>query len=296
MPIELTWKHNDRLSAIHLAYCSTCFSEKAYFRLPECRIQASLLGGAVKSLVVPASRAWELLFQLGPDSGTNDDLANRLCVRCLRVEERTEPVIGRLRSALREAELAMANEYPDFAEETKLRQRPLQEQWEAFGPGLLHQIGKLMNNSLLVEKAEICLVPPVSGGFGWAHLQTNRCHVEAVLINQDRELAEVIRLAWLLSQLDFERPQFSDKINSFRLRRVAGLAMLPAVLAAAEILGLAVLNTESILRGLVLWRMESPGSKALALAEVLMAWWETVCTAQANWTVALTGLDRLAAD
>jgi len=74
------------------------------------------------------------------------------------------------------------------------------------------------------------------------------------------------------------------------------LAMLPAVLAAAEILGLAVLNTESILRGLVLWRMESPGSKALALAEVLMAWWETVCTAQANWTVALTGLDRLAAD
>lgn len=296
MPIQLSWKPNGALAAIHLAYCATHHSSDTIFRNPENRAKTLLLGGALRSLVMPEMRVWELLFQLCPGSSGNDDLAQRLCIRTLRAEDRTEPMISGLRSALREAELAFSSEYPDYSAEIMLRQRPLQEQWEAYGPGLLHSIGNLLGESLIVENAEICLVPPVSGGFGWAHLHTNRCHVEAVLANADSELTEVLRMAWLLGQLDFERPQFSDHINAFRLRRVAGLAMLPPVLAAAEHLGLIKMSVETLHRAIELWRIESPGYKAIALAEVLMIWWETVCTAQTSWAVALTGLDRMAAE
>jgi len=296
MPIQLAWKPIKKLAAVHLAYCAATHDLLTVFRMPENRSRVVLLGVLVKELVMPEDRVWELIFQLSPDCPGNDDLAQRLCVRCLRSEERSGTIVSRISSSLREAELAFSSEYPDYAHEILLRQRPLQEQWEAFGPGLLHQIGNLLGEGLLVQNADVCLVPPVSGGFGWAHLHTNRCHIEAVLTNPDAELTEVLRLAWLVSQLDFERPQFSDRINAFHLRRVAGLAMLPPVLVAAEHLGLSRLTTETLHRAIELWRLQPAGPKALAMAEVLMVWWETARLSQADWALALTGLDRMLAD
>ncbi len=293
MPIQLTWKPQAKLAAMHLAYCASHFEQLTRFRQEENRSKAELLGVTASDLMVPRDRFWELLFQLAPDSSTNDDLAQRLCVRCLRSEERSERVLSTLRSGLREAELAFAAEFPNYAAEIELRQRPIQEQWEAYGPGLLNQVAYLLNEGLLVENAEVCLVPPFSGGMGWAHLHTNRCHLEALLTNADPELTEVLRLAWLVSQLDFERPQFSDRINAFNLRRVAGLAMLPPVLMAAQELGLSSLSSETLHRAIELWRLELPGNKSQALAEVLVVWWETVRSGQTDWPLALTGLDRM---
>lgn len=296
MAIELAWNLRPRLAALHLAYCATHHGNFTSFHHEDSHKRLSLLGGIGLDLAIPDERFWDLIFQLSPDCSTNDDLGHRLCIRSLRSEERSEAVLSRLRSGLREAELAFASEFPNFASEMELRQRPLQQQWEAYGPGLLYQISQFLEGAALVEKAEVCLVPPVSGGMGWAHLRTNRCHLEALLTNVDPEITEVLRLAWLLSQLDFERPLFSDRINAFHLRRVAGLAMLPATLAAAEQLGLCRFSLETISRAVELWRLEMPGNRGRALAEVLIAWWETVRASQADWPLALTGLDRMISD
>lgn len=293
MPIQLTWKPSTTLAAMHLAYCASHFADSTVFRDPKNQSRVVLLGGAIKELVLPLSRVWGLIFQLSPDSHTLDDLAGRLSLRCLRAEERSEALLSRLRSSLREAELAFASEHPEYVAEMSLRQRPMQEQWEAYGPGLIFEMQRLLGGNILVEQAEICLVPPVSGGFGWAHLHTNRCHFEALLTNADQELTEVLRLAWLVGQLDFDRPQFSDRINAFQLPRVAGMAMLPPTLAAGEHLGLCRLTDQTLQRAIHLWRLEQDADRAGELAELLMVWWETASSSQADWPVALTGLDRM---
>ena len=52
------------------------------------------------------------------------------------------------------------------------------------------------------------LVQPVLGGAGAAHWLYNSVHIEAVLANPVAELPEVVRLGWLLAQLNFDLPMF----------------------------------------------------------------------------------------
>jgi hypothetical protein len=244
-------------------------------------------------LDVPAERFWGLAFQICMDSNGNYDLAERLCIRTLPQQARTPQLMSELRAALQSVMTAFDALQPRYYQEMQLREAPLRQQWEAFGPGIWRQLGLLLEPDLFVEQAEICLVTPVLGGFGWAHHQTNRCHIEAVLTNANPQITEVMRLAWLLGQLDFERPKYSDWINSMRLRKVAGLAMLPPILLAGEELGLCCLNPASLKQAIELWRIETPGNKAEALAGVLQIWWDTFRSGKTDWSIALTGLDRM---
>jgi hypothetical protein len=217
-------------------------------------------------------------------------------VRLLPEALRTDNLRSQLVAGLMDVQRAFSLEAPDYLNEIKLRERPLQEQWEAVGPGLWYQLKQILKADLLVEQARVILVQPVLGGFGRAHLQANCCHIEAVLTNADPILTEVLRLFWLLAQLDFDRPIYSQHINSMRLNEVAGMAMLPPVLQAAQNLGFAQLDDQTILRAMIQWRLQPEGNHARALAEVLMVWWETYQSGDNNWTVALTGLDRMLAD
>lgn len=64
---------------------------------------------------------------------------------------------------------AMQRAIPNLQQELELRVRPLKEQWEARGPGLLKTFANLTEESLLVEEAKVLLVHPVLGGGGEAH-------------------------------------------------------------------------------------------------------------------------------
>ena len=293
MPVQLTWKSDWVLGAIHLAHCASQYAAECTIRNPDSRELALRLGGLASSLDITQERIWNFLFQLAPDSSGSRDLAERICIRCLRPDERSERLVSQLSAAIQDAQQAFTEEFSEVDKQLQLRQRPLREQWEAYGPGLLHQMAHQLDPTLFVERAEVYLVPPVLGGLGWAHLHTNRCHIEAVLTNADPQLTETVRLAWLVSQLDFERPQYSDLINAHRLRAVAGLAMLPPTLMAAQELGLAPLNVPALQRAIELWRLQPPGNQSAAMAEVLTVWWETVRSGKTRWSVALTGLDRM---
>src|SRR5690606_23019649 len=97
-------------------------------------------------------------------------------------------------------------------EELELRSAPLREQWEARGGGLLATLARLTTAGLVPEMADVILVHPVLGGGGAAHWQYNSVQFEAVLANPLAELPEVLRLGWLLAQLNFDLPLYEDHL------------------------------------------------------------------------------------
>lgn len=296
MTIQLTWKTLPRLAAIHLAYCGWKYPEAVRLTNSDQAQRAYSLWGVCKSMPIAPMRVWDWLFQLAPDAQSSGELVERLCVRCLSQAERSPELLSRLQAGLLDCERLLGILHPNFESEMKLRQGPLKEQWEAYGPGLLYQISQAIGPELLVDAAQVYLVTPVMSGLGWAHLNTNRCHLEAVLTNQHAQLSEVMRLAWLLAQLGFERPIYSERIRADRLRLVAGLSTLPATLWAAEQLGIGQLNAVSLLEALQHWRIDTPARSPVqleALAQVLLVWWETFSSGRTDWSVALTGLDRM---
>jgi hypothetical protein len=154
-------------------------------------------------------------------------------------------------------------------------------------------VAHLTDERLVVPNAEIVLVYPISGGGGAAHLIYNSVCIEAVQTDPIPELPEVLRLCWLLSQLNIDLPIFSETIHRDRWPLVAALGMLPATLAANQGIQTYHLELDTIRMALEAWQLD--GSREGNLAELLLQWWETCLDSQLGWGVALAGLDRMLA-
>ena len=209
----------------------------------------------------------------------------------------SEPLLQRLTGRVRDLEVAYRNYHsgrngPPLIEELELRSQPLREQWQAYGPGLLYQIGQLTERELLAESAEIVLVQPAIGGHGVAHLGNNRVTFEAVLANPVPELPEVVRLTWLLAQLQIDLPKYSAQIARERLDSLAMHALLPPTLAAAREVEIAPAGADRTLSALNAWHVGDPASR-VSRAELLDDWWRAVEENPPAWPVALAALDAL---
>lgn len=291
--MQIVWKSKNELAAMHAAW-SQCFP------LAECQPVSDEFTEAVEVLRsfrarfgVPEDRFWERLMVLSVDSEGSRDHADRVMTHCLGADSRPDALASDFASAIRGVVRAFTAAFPKFENDMRLRIAPLQQLWEAYGPGLLRLIGRQTAPESIVGSAEVLLVQPISGGAGYPHLMTNRCHIEALLTNPEPLLPETIRLAWLLSQLDFERPVYSERINPFWLRKVAGFAMVPPALLAAQDLELCHYDASTVQRALELWRLAPVGNKAAAEAQLLMTWWETFDHSRPEWTIAMTGLERM---
>ncbi|MEO8269297.1 MAG: hypothetical protein ABI557_06225, partial [Aureliella sp.] len=218
------------------------------------------------------------------------DLAKRLTARLGAV---SPALPARLVGALQQCRIQFEHSFPKFATEIALRSGPMRQLWEACGPGLLRLIERQTGQDVAVEEASVALVQPILGGFGYAHLSGNRIHLEALLTHSHPELPESLRIAWLLSQLDLDRAEYSEQINALRLRSVAGLAMLPAILCAGEELDLCRFSPELLTKAIELWYCPSQGLTAATASSVTCLWWETFQASRPAWRIALTGLDRL---
>ncbi|MEX2187520.1 MAG: hypothetical protein WD875_12030 [Pirellulales bacterium] len=200
-----------------------------------------------------------------------------------------------LTRAIDGVEAAMSAARPKLAADLQLRVGPLRAAWEARGPGLLRIVGQVTSAELLVERADVILVEPLESGGGAAHPPYNSVRIEAVLTNADDRLPEVLRLAWLLSQLQFELPMYSEHLSPHRRREVCRLSMLPALLAAAEQVELARLNAETLALAIERWRIWSERD-ATDIAATLLTWWNIYSDARPSWPVALGALDRMLED
>jgi hypothetical protein len=188
-------------------------------------------------------------------------------------------------------EAAARDALPQWTEELALRERPLREQWEARGPGLLLQIGNWTDEDLLVPECEVLLVHPALGGGGEAHLAYNSVRIEAVLANSVTELPEAVRLAWLIAQLQLDLPRYSESIHADRLPHVARFAMLPVTLAAAETVELARYTPENLQLAISAWQLRAPPE--IDAAALVSQWWQTYQETRPPWNIALTALDQL---
>jgi len=194
---------------------------------------------------------------------------------------------ARLARRLIALEAAFQQVNPRALEELELRAEPLRGQWEARGPGLMAGVGRLTEPEVVPQRADVILVQPVLGGGGAAHLLYNSVRMEAVLANPIAELPEVVRLAWLLAQLNLDLPKFQGNLHRDRLRQIGPLALIPPVLAAAQDVELARCDEQTLSTALAAWNLgDVDGAK-------LLEWWETYQASSPTWDVALGGLDRM---
>lgn len=183
---------------------------------------------------------------------------------------------------------------PGVAEQLRLRVEPLRLLWEARGPGLLAALGRMVGPDVLVERATIILVHPILGGGGCAHQQYNAVCLEAVLTNPLAELPEVVRLGWLLAQLNLDLPTHQGGLSRERALRLGQLALAAAVLSAAEEVELARANEAALRGALVGWELSAADEPALGSTVATLAeWWEVYRQNPPAFGVALAALDQM---
>ena len=290
--MEIGWKSSHSASCLHLA---ACFQEG----LPVADASlAEEMGGAIQHFLaeceasrLPTAELLPHLIGLSSEVGNNRQLVQRTATRLWGSQAINETIVGQLAGAISDLEAAISRTRPQLEEELAVRARPLREQWESRGPGLLRQAAGLSEDLLIAPMAEIVLVAPIVGGHGRAHLLSNRVTFEAVLTNPHPHLPETLRLGWLLSQLNLDLPIFSEHFSAQRLPLISELATIPLVLAAGERVELAQLDQQSIAATLECWHL--PVDLPANTDQLLLTWWETYISGRSSWAVALTALDSM---
>lgn len=293
--MQLRWKTSFSASCLHAAACmqeglpivDTAIAQALHSPVTALVEELAACGFAVETTLPE-------LTNLAADYENNRQLAEMAAKRILGAQALSESAISRLAGSISDLEAAWLRKQPQLVEELAVRGRPLREQWEARGPGLLRAITKLTSESFVAPAAEVVLVSPVVGGHGRAHLQTNRVTLEAVLTHPDPELPEPLRLGWLLAQLNLDVPANSEPTPRNHLSKAASLAALPLTLAAAEVVELTVLNEPILARALDSWHC-SPDLPSDA-AEQLLGWWHAYASGNTRWPVAMAALAQMFAD
>jgi hypothetical protein len=305
--MQLTWKASEPASAIYAATCLSRGLPVADVRLAEAFAPAvDMLLAEFAACTAPADRLLPLLTGLA-SRGVDDNrqLVEQALTKLFgRLGDRSplSASVGRLAGAIAGVKVAYQTAYGKAAgdsrplvDELALRSRPLVEQWESRGPGLLLQLARSTEEIVLVANAEIALVYPFVGGHGMAHHQLNCVTFEAVLTNPVESLPEVMRLSWLLAQLNVDLPMYSDHVSAARRDAVGQLALVPAVLAAAEYVELTHLSAETIGKTLAAWRVNAVtrAEPVSTQSETLLNWWNTYQQGETPWAVALGALEQM---
>lgn len=302
--MQLTWKASESTSALYAALVLSQDHAAADARLADAFAPALEIArsefDAAKLPVTPFLSQLAALSASGVED--NRRLVEQACAKIIgrgtpqtALTSRLASTVGGLRAAFLAAYRATSlSDNRELVDELLLRGRPLMEQWDARGPGLLAQIRRSTEENLLVENATITLVHPVLGGHGLAHRALNTITFEAVLTNPDDALPETLRIAWLLAQLNLDLPIYCENLPAERRELVGQLALLPPVLSAAEHVELAPLHTSTLERAITLWRIDAARDPA-ETAATLLTWWDTLQQAATPWPVALAALDQMLA-
>jgi len=295
--MRLTWTPNASASALHAAE-ALCLHGS---RLTDPRVSDSIgnyarvLGQWIESVApFDTARFWSLLTGHAAIIGSNSELAQAVLRKCSVVQSGGSTA-SQLAGHITDIEAAFKQLFPKFEEQLPLRARPLQEHWLGFGAGLLAHIGRLSNKELIASEARVVLLQPIMGGAGAAHIDQNLVRIEAVLTNPMVELPEVVRLAWLLSQLQLDLPMFSETLGLGTIARIAPLAMLPPALASAEVMELSKCNEAVAELAIEQWQLPVPKDKDIhvEIVPTLMDWWETYLQTRPDWPTALQALSRM---
>ncbi|MGI8980644.1 MAG: hypothetical protein ACR2FY_15565 [Pirellulaceae bacterium] len=287
MATTLHWRVSLSTSALHAAAALLRGEAFADQGLATAVAESAVtLQSEILTTNLPNERFWTNLLGLSSGIESNRDLARMALTKTIGRGVTSDAAEPRIAAAITSVEGAVSRYAPKMAEELPLRLGPLREQWEARGPGFLRTIGLLTEEALLVEQAEVVVMHPALGGSGVAWMAANQVRMEGVLANPHPHLPEVVRLGWLIAQLNLDLPALSENVQSDRLPRVAQLAMLPAALAAGQLVELCQDSPELLGQALNAWHLAAD-------AIVLTQWWETYCDSRPPFAVAIAALDKM---
>ena len=288
--MELNWKASFSASCFH-----TCHALFQDYSLRDERLSKALsphvqtLRNKLLSAGILPQRFWKHAVALSANIESNRELVELILRKA--VGNVARPTVDSLITVVSGIESSTASIYPKLADDVTLRIRPIREQWESRGPGLLWTVATLTDDRVLVPNADVIVVHPVLGGSGAAHLEYNSVRIEGVLANEHRDLPETLRLAWLLSQLNSDLPTFADRVPGEMLSLIAQLAFVPAVLQAAENVEWSVCDCKSIQLALNVWGIPVPGAQATG--ELLLDWWQTYRESRPSWEIGLGALHQM---
>jgi hypothetical protein len=291
MGVEITWRRIGLTSRLHAAEAVARNQPLADARLAEALAEpAQELAATIQATGLPPERFWRHLIPLSANLSGRRMLLEAVVTKTIGRGPNLDTLVAALEGPLAAVDMAVQATLPNLNDEMELRERPLREQWEARGNGMMQRIGELTDEGLIVPQCEVLLVHPALGGAGEAHLAYNSVRIEAVLANPNAELPEVVRLAWLIAQLQLDLPKYSDTIHADRLQKIARYAMLPPALLGAEVVELARFTPELIGQAISAWRLAGSAEVDAALVG---EWWQTYVEARPPWNVALAALDQM---
>ena len=231
------------------------------------------------------------LVPLSAGIESNRELAQLALRKTIGSGPRADSMLGSLAGWIGEVEVAVRRDFPGMVDEMLEMVKPLESQWSKLGPTILDRVGQLMDERLIAPRAEVIVVYP-STGSGWeAHLDYNSVRVEPVPMDSADELPQIVRLAWLLAQLNVDLPIFSERIPLRQRPPIAALATLPLVLSAAADLELASCDLATIRLALQEWQIEVDSKQDTA--ETVFDWWETYEASRPPARVALAALHQM---
>jgi hypothetical protein len=270
-------------------------------------LEAIRVAVAARDLSLP-----ELLTHLVPLAAGIEDNRQLAEVACRKAfgPPRDERLETELALAFAQAEMAFRHALPALLDELEQHGHALRDRWEADGPGLLHSLERLTEPGVLPDQAVCVLVWPATGGGGVANPAYNSLRIEVLPADPVPEFPEVLRLAWLLAQLNIDLPRFQGNLTRQRAARAAALALVPLTLAAAAEEALSHDDAATLARALETWDLVPAGQRiphaaqlpaatsgtspdAAALPSILSRWWETYAASRPGWHVALAALDRM---
>jgi hypothetical protein len=286
--VQLLWQISDLVSSFYTLDCmrhglSTQDSPIGVaLAEPVVRLHAAL-----ETISVPENIFWSHLVPLAALYPSLQELAD-VTLRKTVGAERAFGHVEALAGLLHDAQIAFMAAIAKPRVDLMALAAPIKEAWNYHGAGLMGRAANWTDPDLVVDEATIILVHPARMGGGVAYLQYNLVTIEAVSTDLVPELPEFLRLAWLLSMLNLDLPRFSENIAGSRLPMVAGLAMVPVILTAAQELALATQNQETMSRAIQNWL-----PKGADHTGAVWEWWDGYTSMRPSWATALSALDRL---
>lgn len=291
MAIRLNWVASASASCFY-AVARSATGESS----PPAQVAAALGDAAdelrrfLQAYNIPATPFFAHLVPTAVTVAGNRELAQAVLTKTVG-RDRARPLVEPTAGLFTSCEQAYVRSFPRLLDELELRHRPLRELWEARGPGLQTIVGRLTDRRTVVDEATVAVVQPQAGGGGAAYAPYNTVAVEAVLTNSIERLPETVRLAWLLSTLNADLPEFVELLGAGRAATVVSLAMLPAVLDAAAEVELVRPDDTLLATAAEAWCVPLPDG--LQSLDVVGRWWKFTRSAAAPWNVALTALEAL---
>jgi hypothetical protein len=190
--------------------------------------------------------------------------------------------------------------YPKIDEQLLLRARPIQESWTGFGRGLMAHVKRLTEQDWIVRDATCILVQPIRAGDGIAFPDSQCFLLEAMLTNASPDLPEVLRVAWLASQMGAVKLVDLGELTPAEQSRSLSVAMMMCTLAAGEVMELCRCDEATAMKAFQLWDI-ALGEPASVMQETRMRdaaktainWWETYLQTRPTIGVSVVALHKM---